>query len=107
MRPKLLAVYGVIAPPPLLIIEFEKLVRLSESVQVFGIIAAEKFPNDLIFPGEFDEYALRERYDAYLDTIVAEVIEFEGDTVSASKRNAWEARLRRQEPVLMVSLTQP
>ena len=104
MAAKLLLVYGFVADPSLLIIDFEKVIVFDPRTRAMGIVVQQKAAGDFVFPDDFDEDTLLDRYASYLDTLVAEVIEVEGDLISPSRRDAWEKKLRRQQPRLFVGI---
>jgi hypothetical protein len=104
MTAKLLVVYGFVADPSLLIMDFDKVIEFDPQTRVIGIVVATKSPGEFIYPNDIDEYPLQDRFELYLTTLVAEVIEVEGDLINPSKRHAWEKKLRRQQPMLMVGM---
>lgn len=109
MAAKLILFYGIFVDPSLDIIDFDgdKMISFDHQTRVFGIQVERKAPNEFIEVNpdiDFDE--LHEKYESYLNSLVAAVIEVEGDLVTPTQRTRWEKKLRRQEPRLMVGLSE-
>ena len=108
MSARLRMVYGIVLDPSLEIVDFQHVISFDAQTRVLGVELDRKPTNEFIevVPVDLDESDLSERYLRQVDKVVAEVIEVEGDLVTSAQRHSWERKLRRQNPKILVGVSE-